>query len=82
MTVEKETPTSGSNHVVGVNTSDHVAIIDDDDLERQQLLAHVSAQAALQGYEFRQTATGFVLRRGAQSWHFSDLKTGKLLLKR
>lgn len=47
----------------------------DDDLERMM------RRAAKLGYELRQTATGYLLRRGATSWHSGDLLTLAALLR-
>lgn len=46
-----------------------------------QQLEQMQAAAAAQGYTLRAARTGYVLQRGVQSWHSSDLRTLGMILR-
>lgn len=77
---QKETPTTGSNQVAGETQNDSSIVCDDQDEDKSY--AALVKQAQWSGHTLQKVATGFILRRGNSSLHFSDVHTAKALIDR
>ena len=76
----KETPTGGIDQTAGEKQNDQ-QIIGDDWSEKKPFAALVT-QASRTGRTLQKIATGYVLKRGSSSLHFSDFHTAEELIVR